>query len=72
MNVLTSENRDEKTKSQAISKVGRTNINHMLGINPFHAQSFPSQKRILSKKNIKKNINEGTNHCMYVHRCTAP
>ena len=36
--------------------MGRTNIIHMLGINPFHAQSFPSQKRILRKKNIKKEM----------------
>ena len=50
--VLTSENKEEKTKSQAISRVGITNINHMLGINPFQAQSLPSQKRILSDNDL--------------------
>lgn len=39
---------DENAKSEAIIKVGRTNMNHILGIKPFHAQSFPSQKRMLS------------------------
>jgi hypothetical protein len=29
--------------------VGNTKIIHMLGINPFQAQSFPSQNRMLSR-----------------------
>jgi hypothetical protein len=43
------ENREENTKSQAIIKVGKTKMIHILGINPFQAQSFPSQNRILSR-----------------------
>lgn len=49
-NDLTFTKRDEYTKSQAIIKVGKTKIIHMLGMRPFQAQSFPSQNRMLQSE----------------------
>jgi hypothetical protein len=53
------ENREENTKSQAIIKVGKTKMIHILGINPFQAQSFPSQNRILRGRAGQSREGEG-------------
>ena len=43
----------------AISIVGTTKIIHMLGIRPFHAQSLPSQKRMLVEREREKERERG-------------